>query len=471
MGDAEVRLPGLVEEFADVDLGDARLDERVQRIVARLAERPDDSFPEQMETLAEREALYRFLANPEVTLASLLQGHRLQTHARMRQYRQVRVVHDTTDFSFEGDREGLGTIRANKKGFFAHFALAVGDGALREPLGVVGVRPYVRTETEARRRQSKSQRMAEILATPRAQKESSRWEKLAIDVASDAPPDVRVVHVMDQEADDFAGIAELQRRGLHFVVRGSAERRVESGATVLEALACAAAHEFRDVALNRRSVKASSRRHPPRRERSASCHVRWGAVTLRRGAQTQSDVPSLRLNVVHVFEPSPPEGEEPIAWTLFTSEPIDTLEQATEVVDHYRARWVIEEYFKALKTGCAFEKRQLTTLAGLLRALGLFIPTAWKLLALRHLGRAPDARPASSLFDLEQLLLLRTLLTKRKYTLAVEPSVRDAMLGIAALGGHIKNNGDPGWIVLGRGFMKFINAEEGWRAARRSDQS
>jgi hypothetical protein len=40
------------------------------------------------------------------------------------------------------------------------------------------------------------------------------------------------------------------------------------------------------------------------------------------------------------------------------------------------------------------------------------------------------------------------------------------MLGIAALGGHIKNNGDPGWLVLGRGFTRFVEAEAVWRLAR-----
>jgi hypothetical protein len=27
------------------------------------------------------------------------------------------------------------------------------------------------------------------------------------------------------------------------------------------------------------------------------------------------------------------------------------------------------------------------------------------------------------------------------------------------MGGHINNNGDPGWIVLGRGYDKFLNVE------------
>jgi hypothetical protein len=42
------------------------------------------------------------------------------------------------------------------------------------------------------------------------------------------------------------------------------------------------------------------------------------------------------------------------------------------------------------------------------------------------------------------------------------PTARDALLAVAALGGHIKNNGDPGWIVLGRGYQDLLRLELGW---------
>jgi hypothetical protein len=35
------------------------------------------------------------------------------------------------------------------------------------------------------------------------------------------------------------------------------------------------------------------------------------------------------------------------------------------------------------------------------------------------------------------------------------------MLAIAAEGGHIKNNADPGWQVLGRGYEKLLHMELG----------
>ena len=43
------------------------------------------------------------------------------------------------------------------------------------------------------------------------------------------------------------------------------------------------------------------------------------------------------------------------------------------------------------------------------------------------------------------------------------------MLAVAAIGGHVKQNGDPGWLVLGRGYEDFQRAELVWRAAQRAN--
>src|SRR6267142_183172 len=71
------------------------------------------------------------------------------------------------------------------------------------------------------------------------------------------------------------------------------------------------------------------------------------------GAHVPATIP---LHCVHVREVDAPEGAEPIEWRLWTNLPVDTPAQILYVVDVYRARWLIEEFFKALKTGCALEK-------------------------------------------------------------------------------------------------------------------
>jgi|CXWL01.1.fsa_nt_gi hypothetical protein len=457
-------------EFEGDSLGDTRLDERLKRIVSLAAADPGDSFPAQMDSVADREALYRFLANPKVTMAGVLSGHVRQTHVRMRGRALVRIVHDTSTFRFLGDREGLGLLRGGAKGFLGHVALALAADDTREPLGVLGVQPYIHQDAVAHQGMTPSQRVAATRAKPRAAKESARWEQMAIAVSTALPAGVRAVHVMDQEADDYDLWAALHAAQLRYVIRASPTRQTTDAAQgVKDVLAQQPATVFRTVPLTPRSARkaiVTRGRHPGRVEREATLHMRWGPITIGRRQYTESQTPTLAVSAVHVFEPNPPPGEAPIEWMLFTSETVQTVAEATDVVDHYRARWVIEEYFKALKTGCAFERRQLTSLEGLVRALALFIPMAWRLLALRHLGRADQPLPIRHVLDPAQFLLLRKLLDRRRYHLPPHPTMRDAMLGIAALGGHITNNGAPGWLVLGRGLSKFLEAELGWQLAR-----
>ena len=186
--------------------------------------------------------------------------------------------------------------------------------------------------------------------------------------------------------------------------------------------------------------------------------------------------PELTLHVVRVWEPKPPAGAPAVSWMLYTSEPIATKEQLLAVVDYYRSRWVVEEFFKALKTGCAFEKRQLESYSALSIALAVFLPIAWRLLIARSLCRLDPDAPATTVASKVQLTLLRHKLKLRALpatgaTLRSRASLRDA---IAKLGGHLKRNGPPGWLTLGSGFESLLLMEAGWRAAMdapRSDQS
>jgi len=170
---------------------------------------------------------------------------------------------------------------------------------------------------------------------------------------------------------------------------------------------------------------------------------------------------SLKINLVHVWEENPPAGEPAVDWVLFTTEPIDTPQDLHTIVDYYQSRWLIEEFFKALKTGCAFEKRQLESYHALSNALAVFSVIAWRLLLLRAVSRSSPDAPADAVLTSTQLKLLRHRL-KLKTPLE---SAREALFAVARLGGHIKNNGDPGWLNLGRGFEKLLLLEAGWRAA------
>ena len=268
-----------------------------------------------------------------------------------------------------------------------------------------------------------------------------------------------VIHVMDREADDYTLLAELIAKRRRFVIRGHAERRLEHGGEKLcERLQGASAVFFRTVVLADRTKPKKG--HAARRERSATLSVRSAGVEIRKTASAQTDVPSIVLNIVNVFEAMPPPGEEPIEWTLLTTEPIDSAAAVEAIVDHYRSRWRVEEYFRALKSGCSVEQRQLDDREALVRVLAIFAPIAWRLLAMRTLSRLEKPPPASTLFDDDDLRAVRFLAKKRKHPIPATPTVRDVMLALAAAGGHLKRNGDPGWITIGRGYDDFILVRE-----------
>lgn len=449
------------KEFEGVGLGDKRLDRRLSSIVERIADSPHESFPRLLRSEAELEAAYRFFNNDACTVEQILRPHKTATVGRCAREALVRIAHDTTAFSFEGDRQGLGPVAGKKRGFYAHCALAISGDESRAPLGVLGMTIFVRKDEEL----SKSRKIKQAASRKRRRedKECHRWPELVTRVNAEIDGRTTCIHLMDREADDYALFAELVTTGSRFVIRGRPNRRLRKGYPEH------VQHELeKEPAVLVRTVPLGSRSKPNpnykrRAERQATLHIRGASICLNKPQHAQSEHKYVELNVVQVFEPEPPRGEEPVSWTLYTTEPIGEPNEIVAVVDHYRARWRIEEYFKALKTGCSMQKRQLTTLDGLCRVLAVFIPVAWTLLLLRTLARLDAPPPAETMFNDVQLQILATVPENRK--LPPKPTVEHAMLALADLGGHIRSNGAPGWIVLGRGFDELRQAERVWRAA------
>jgi len=277
---------------------------------------------------------------------------------------------------------------------------------------------------------------------------------------------------MDREADDYALFAHMMM-DLHerFVVRQYRARTLSHHGGRCDVRAVLGDVPFvvdrvAGVSARRPSDMPSYRkRHPAREVRSAVLSFRAMQITLPR-PETASERPeaSLTLNLVHVLERHPPEGCQPIEWWLWTNEPIDTPEQIIAVADAYRARWVIEEFNKALKTGCSIEQRQLESKEALLNALALVIPIAWQLLALRTVAREDPSRPVSAvLTPIHLACLLAAYLKLTKHRLPDDLSAHDALAAIAKLGGHLRHNGPPGWIVLHRGFRKLLDMAQGYQ--------
>jgi hypothetical protein len=400
------------------------------------------------------EGAYRFFNNRAVTPKGILQPHVAATVARMAAEPVALVVHDTSTMSFdpEGSRRGLGRIRSAGQAFFAHVSLALSGDGTRMPLGVVALSHHVRKGVKKKKN---------VKTKDNHDNERARWGRQVTAVAALGLDRSRVVNVMDREADDFALFAQLTGSGDRFVIRLAHNRLLAESDDGFEKLAQAVTqiHSLaeRDVPLTRRPAGSRSpqqrRIHPAREGRLAKLAFGATTVVLRRPRPQSEKLPeTLSVNVVRVWEIDVPKGEAPVEWVLLTTEPISSAEQLLQVVDWYRSRWVIEEFFKAIKTGCAYDTRQFETLEGLLNVLATFLPVAWRLLLMRTQLRIAAEAKATTILPKEMLAVLRVF---TRINLPAQASVRDALLAVAALGGHQKNNGDPGWITLARGYEKL----------------
>jgi hypothetical protein len=287
---------------------------------------------------------------------------------------------------------------------------------------------------------------------------------------------VSAIHLMDREADIFELLSDLNQHQRRFVIRSGQNRSVVDGGKLFEAIADSPTLLRREVQLSARPGSrlqdiGHRRGHPARPAREATLAVSSTSVVIPRPQTTETTYPvNLSVNVVRVYEPAPPLGQEPIEWILFTSEPVNTADEVAAVVDAYRVRWLIEEYFKALKTGCAYEARQLRSMRTLTNTLGLLAVIAWRLLLLRALERDAPQTPATDAIEpviLEALAARLKNIGERK-PLPPNPTVADLMKAIARLGGHHKSNGPPGWQLLWFGFQDLLIWADAFIAGRSS---
>lgn len=467
----ERELLNVEHEFGGAELGDVRRVSRLVRLARAAAQRPNASIPNIVGSEAELEGAYRLLNNPGIRWDRVLRPHRLETAKRAAATGEVVVVHDTTECEFlHADVREVGRLSTGKPGFLGHVSLVVSADGERRPLGVAGIETVFRSAWKKRA----SRKEAGSTTTQRADRESLRWERGVEETEKLLAGCRERIHVADREADSYSMLALLVEKGCRFVVRMHHNRAARGvwdaeapWSKVKELAASAGCCMEREVPLSRRrspTAPRHARYYPGRKARIARLQFSATRVAIRRPRYFDERLPaSLALNLVRVYEVDTPSGHEPVEWLLATTESVETAEGVAAVVDIYRTRWVIEEFFKALKTGCLYEERQLESRHALLNALALFAPIACQLLWLRSRARSVADAPATDVLTANQIAALRAL---RRKPLPEEPTAREVLLAIAELGGHWRSNGDPGWIILRRGLQRVTDTAIGLAAGK-----
>jgi hypothetical protein len=448
--------------FGAARLGDPRRTQCLVRIAQQIYRHPGGTLPAKLHEPKDYKAMDRLMNRPEVTHASVLEAHYQLTQQAMRQTAGVvLVLHDTTELDYSGLRSitDLGPIGGGlNRGYLCHNSLAF-DPQRHQVLGLahqilhrrrhVGRQEGVRAKRERRDR------------------ESRLWLDGVAAVAAPAAGGLRV-HVADRGADTFEFLGRAWGPHEGFVLRSKVNRVIRRGHHDVHGPKDYLHSYVRTLPLRgRRQIRVSAR--PGQPERQATVAVAFAAVLLwpphvRRGLYEKRPLP---LWVVRVAEVDPPKGVKPLEWILLTNCKVSTLEEAWERVSWYECRWVIEEYHKGQKTGCAIEELQFTSSAALQPMIALLSVVAVTLLNLREASRRPDAkeRPATEVVD-ERYVAVLSAWRYKKVRKAL--SIHDFFYALARLGGHQNRKRDhpPGWLVLWRGWMALQHMVDGAEALK-----
>src|SRR4028118_994437 len=232
--------PWWESELAGCVFADARLGQRLHKLIERMGGAIGASLPLACQDWANTKAAYRFFSNDRVSEEQILAGHFQSTRERFAAAEgTILVLQDTTEFTYQRERpEAIGitySVNSGKDkagrfrmhtvcGLLMHASLAITTDGL--PLGLAAVKFWSRQKfkgTAALKRKVNPTRV------PVEHKESVRWlENMRQSTGLFGDP-ARCVHVGDRESDIYELFCTARELGTHFLVRSCVDRLAGEG--------------------------------------------------------------------------------------------------------------------------------------------------------------------------------------------------------------------------------------------------
>jgi Transposase DDE domain len=398
----------------------------------------------------------RFLGNTKVTTDRIIESWSEGTVAAA-EGRHVLAIQDTSEINFATTakrRRGLGeTAKGNARGLLLHPMLAV-DAENGTCLGLLSGQVWTR-----KGRRTVSHDLRDL-----SDKESQRWIATAVAAKPLLAKAAMVTALGDRESDIFALYASATEERFHVIARSMHDRKLVDRTGLYATSEGMAVVDQRAVLLPARGQRS---------ERLALLELRFAAVRLGR-PQTKflRHLPeSLPLTLVDVREPNAEAGSEPLHWRLLTTHPVANAEDAWRIVEWYKRRWLIEQFFRVLKTqGFRLEDSQIGTADRLLKLVAIAAKAAVITIQLLQARDGRGQQPINLAFNLNEVAALAALnqdleaRTKRLKNPYPPDKLAWAAWIIGRLGGWdgYPSSKPPGPITFRHGLEYFHAVAVGW---------
>jgi hypothetical protein len=433
-------------EFCRADLGDIRRRQRLIQLASQRGVCPNASIAQSCASSSATKAAYRFYDNDAIEPQAILASHQQATVERMSAQSLLLAVQDTTelDYSHHPATSGLGTLHhKEQKGLLVHTTLAVTPE--RVPLGIIQQQVWSRPEAEFGKKHQRKER-------PISLKESYKWLKSLQATAQlqQQLPNTLLVSVGDREADVYELFVKAKQLSQDILVRASWNRCVDHKENYLwEHLHSHPVAGTLTITVPRQAKQA---------EREATLSIRHALLRLRPPQRRQGDkLPSVTVFAVLALEEHAPQGIKPLQWLLLTTVPVYHFDDASQRIQWYTCRWLIEIYHQVLKSGCRVEQRQFEHSERIRRYLAVDAVVAWRVLFLTMFGRELPEMPCDAILAAHEWQALYCFIHQTNTPPIQPPTMAEATRWIAQLGGFLARQADghPGVTVIWRGWQRL----------------
>jgi hypothetical protein len=295
---------------------------------------------------------------------------------------------------------------------------------------------------------------------PTASKESQRWIDGMRQVSEVLAPAAGITVLCDSEGDMY-GLFAQRPANLHLIVRTCQNRCIDTSSPTEARLL----FDLIDGQAEQGRFEVQVPAAPGRSARRADLAVRFVPAVVRRPCHgADPGLPeTVTVNLVDVRETTPPaDGSRPIHWRLTTTHAVTDLAHARCVVDLYRLRWTIEEFFSTLKkAGFDIEAADIGEPAAMINLVAAATIAAVTIKQLVQARDGTTCQPLSDAFEPQDQPLLETLSAKlegktdRQRNPHPKGSLAFAAWVIARLGGWTGYYGKPGPKVMRIGLADF----------------
>lgn len=446
-----------IQQWADYtfqasDLGDKRRTKRLINLVCGLAKNVGKSVVQSSVDSAAIEGNYRLIRNKDVSADPIAESGFATTVSLAQNYDEILALEDTTTLTYNRENmpDKLGHTSSAKdskrRGFSVHSVLLFSPQQ-QHTIGLIEQRRWVRDpETFGKSKQLKTRAYEG--------KESHKWEQASHNMSERLGDKMKdCISVCDRESDIIEYLSYKQTHQQRFVVRVSYNRPLENGNRLFDYLSeQSVAGEYQIQVPQRGGRKA----------RKATLSIQYAQVSVLAPARKQKSHEPVPLYAISCKETGTDSG---LHWTLVTSEPVESAEQARKIVSYYEARWRVELFHKVWKTqGTNVENLKMHQFESLEKMAVILAFIACRLMQLKDMGDKPEGEttPCTLCLSAPQWKLLYRATYKKSPNKNELPTIRWAYHSLGKLGGwnDSKRTGRVGWKTLNEGLTKLNNMLE-----------